>query len=65
VKGRQWDYTLGLDINHVPRSDNLPSFGEIRTLADALPLLRTVIATRKDQIPALNWTIRPRRASRR
>ncbi len=29
-------------------------------LADALPLLRTVIETRKDQIAALNWTVRPR-----
>jgi hypothetical protein len=44
----------------VPRSDNILSFGELRTLADALPLLRTVIETRKDQIAALNWTIRPR-----
>ena len=28
--------------------------------ADELPLLRTVIETRKDQIAALNWTVRPR-----
>ena len=60
VKGRQWDYPFGVNLNYVPRSDNLLSFGELRTLADALPLLRTVIETRKDQIAALNWTIRPR-----
>ncbi|HXT08899.1 MAG TPA: hypothetical protein VN715_18425, partial [Roseiarcus sp.] len=60
VKGRQWDYPFGLNINYVPRSDNLLSFGELRTLADALPLLRSVIETRKDQIAALNWTVRPR-----
>ena len=60
VKGRQWDYPFGLNINYVPRSDNLLSFGELRALADALPLLRAVIETRKDQISALNWTVRPR-----
>jgi hypothetical protein len=60
AKGRQWDYPFGVNLNYVPRSDNLLSFGELRTLADALPLLRTVIETRKDQIAALNWTIRPR-----
>ncbi|HXT06166.1 MAG TPA: phage portal protein [Roseiarcus sp.] len=60
VKGRQWDYPFGLNINYVPRSDNLLSFGELRTLANALPLLRSVIETRKDQIAALNWTVRPR-----
>jgi hypothetical protein len=60
VKGRQWDYPFGVNLNYVPRSDNLLSFGELRALSDALPLLRTVIETRKDQIAALNWTIRPR-----
>ena len=28
--------------------------------AEASPLLRAVIETRKDQIAALNWTVRPR-----
>jgi hypothetical protein len=60
VKGRQWDYPFGLNINYTPRSDSLLSFGELRALADALPLLRTVIETRKDQIAALNWTVRSR-----
>ncbi len=60
VKGRQWDYPFGLNINYVPRSDGLLSFAQLRSLADELPLLRTVIETRKDQIAALNWTVRPR-----
>jgi hypothetical protein len=30
------------------------------TVAEASPLLRTVIETRRDQIAAINWTIRPR-----
>ena len=42
-------------------------FAELRALADALPLLRSVIETRKDQIAALSYTIRPRdrRSARR
>jgi hypothetical protein len=60
VKGRQWDYPFGVNINYTPRADSLLSFGELRSLADALPLLRAVIETRKDQIAALNWTVRPR-----
>jgi hypothetical protein len=60
VKGRAWDYPFGLNINYVPRSDSLLSFHDLRALADALPLLRAVIETRKDQMAALNWTVRPR-----
>ena len=60
VKGRQWDYPFGVNINYTPRADGLLSFGELRALADALPLLRAVIETRKDQISALHWTVRPR-----
>jgi len=60
VKGRAWDYPFGVNINYVPRSDSLLSFRDLRALADALPLLRAVIETRKDQIAALHWTVRPR-----
>ena len=60
VKGRQWDYPFGVNINYTPRSDSALSFAELRALAEALPLLRAVIETRKDQIAALNWTVRPR-----
>jgi hypothetical protein len=60
VKGRQWDYPFGVNINYTPRSDSALSFAELRAIADALPLLRAVIETRKDQIAALNWTVRAR-----
>jgi hypothetical protein len=60
VKGRQWDYPFGVNINYTPRSDSLLSFADLRALAEALPLLRAVIETRKDQISALNWNVRPR-----
>ncbi len=60
VKGRQWDYPFGVNINYTPRGDSLLSFGDLRALSESLPLLRAVIETRKDQIAALNWTVRPR-----
>jgi Phage portal protein len=60
VKGRQWDYSFGANLNYIPRADDSVSFGELRGLADALPLLRSVIETRKDQIAAQSYAIRPR-----
>src|SRR5208337_935640 len=60
VKGRQFDYAFGANLNYVPRSEGGISFAELRALADALPLLRAVIETRKDQIAAQNFTVRQR-----
>ena len=60
VKGRQFDYAFGANLNYVPRSEAGVSFAELRALADALPLLRAVIETRKDQIAAQNFTVRQR-----
>jgi len=60
VKGRQFDYPFGANINYTPRSDSAISFAELRALADALPLLRAVIETRKDQVAALDFSIRSR-----
>ena len=60
VKGRQFDYAFGANLNYNPRSEGGISFAELRALADALPLLRAVIETRKDQIAAQNFTVRQR-----
>ena len=60
VKGRQFDYPFGANLNYIPRSESGLSFAELRALADALPLLRAVIETRKDQIAALSYAVRPR-----
>jgi hypothetical protein len=60
VKGRQFDYPFGANLNYVPRSEGGISFEELRALADALPLLRLVIETRKDQIAAQSFTVRQR-----
>ena len=58
VKGRQWDNPFGVNLNYTPRSDAGISFAELRALADALPLLRLLIETRKDQIAGLDYTVR-------
>jgi Phage portal protein len=60
VKGRQWDYPFGANLNYIPRAEDRVSFAELRGLADALPLLRAVIETRKDQIAAQGFAIRSR-----
>jgi hypothetical protein len=60
VKGRQFDYAFGANLNYIPRSEGGISFAELRALADALPLLRTVIETRKDQVAAQSYTVRQR-----
>ena len=60
VKGRQFDYPFGANLNYIPRADDCISFFELRALADALPLLRAVIETRKDQIAGLSYAVRAR-----
>ena len=60
VKGRQWDYPFGANLNYIPRAEDGVSFLELRGLADALPLLRAVIETRKDQIAAQSYAVRAR-----
>jgi hypothetical protein len=60
VKGRQWDYPFGANLNYIPRAEDGVSFAELRGLADSLPLLRAVIETRKDQIAAQSYAIRAR-----
>ena len=60
VRGRQFDYPFGANLNYIPRAEAGISFEELRALADALPLLRLVIETRKDQIAAQNFTVRRR-----
>jgi hypothetical protein len=60
VKGRQFDYPFGANLSYVPRATGGISFAELRALADALPLLRAVIETRKDQVAALSYSVRAR-----
>jgi PAS domain-containing protein len=58
VKGRTWDYPTGLNLNYTPRGDEGVSFWDMRALADSCDILRAVIETRKDQIEALDWSVK-------
>jgi hypothetical protein len=59
VKGRQYDYPFGANLQYLPRAQEGVSFQQLRDLADSLPILRLVIETRKDQIAGLNYVFRP------
>lgn len=67
VKGRAFDYPMGLNLQSTPRRDGMAGvdFATLRALADGYDLLRLVIETRKDQIEKLSWVIRPRIAKGR
>src|SRR5580692_1590970 len=60
VKGRQFDYPFGANVSYTPRANSAIGFAELRALADALPLLRIVIETRKDQIAGTSYAVRLR-----
>ena len=60
AKGRAFDYRYGVNLSTRPRDAEPVSFEQMRALADAYDLLRLIIETRKDQIVALPWVIRPR-----
>ncbi len=60
VKGRAFDYPTGVNLSYIPRGTEPVSFEQLRELAYAVPLLRSVIETRKDQVASLDWIIRPK-----
>ena len=60
VKGRAYDYPTGVNLSYIPRGAEPVSFEQLRELAYAVPLLRSVIETRKDQVASLDWIIRPK-----
>jgi PAS domain-containing protein len=58
--GRQYDYRTGINLDTRPRSDEPIKFSDMRALADSYDLLRLIIETRKDQIAAMDWSIKPK-----
>ncbi len=56
--GRRFDYPVNYNQLYRPRATELVGFTDLRALADNLDVLRLVIETRKDQMEALDWTIR-------
>lgn len=59
--GRRFDYPPGYNLQYQPRYDEPFSFATLRGLADTCDMLRLVIETRKDQIEAQTWDVRPRK----
>lgn len=57
--GRAFDYQQGINQTIRPRGYENISFWELRALAEYHDLTRLMIETRKDQVAALKWTIRP------
>ncbi len=60
VAGRRFDYPVGINIGTATRPQEPVTFDDLRALADNCDILRSVIETRKDQMEALDWTVRPR-----
>ena len=61
VAGRRFDYPTGYNLQYEPRAYEPVTFSDLRALADNCDILRLVIETRKDQIEAQDWDIRPKR----
>lgn len=64
VVGRAFDYSVGSNLNYTPRgTDNHTgaSFQDLRFMATSCDLIRLAIETRKDQMEAVEWQIKPRK----
>jgi hypothetical protein len=59
--GRAFDYPVGYNLQYQPRYDEPFGFADLHGLANGCDLLRLVIETRKDQIEAQAWDVRPRK----
>lgn len=59
IAGRQYDYPTGQNLNYIPRGDADVSFEQLRSLANSLPVLSTVITNRLDRIASWDWSIQP------
>jgi HK97 family phage portal protein len=57
---RLYDFPSGYNYIYTPRSFEPVGFPELRALAQAHDITRLCIETRKDQIEALDWTIKSR-----
>lgn len=59
ARGRQFDYNFAANTRLRPRDGESVTFDQLRALADGYDLLRLVIQTRKDQMCAQSWTVKP------
>ena len=58
--GRQFDYDTGYNLRQKPKQAEGADYQSLRALAENYDLLRLVIETRKDQIAAMSWAIKPK-----
>jgi hypothetical protein len=58
-RGRMFDYRVGQNINITPRANEEVSFYDLYALAEYDNVTRLLIETRKDQMAALDWDIKP------
>ncbi len=58
--GRSWDFPTLINTQTTPRSTEAVTFAQMRAMADGYDLLRLIIETRKDQMAALKWSIKPK-----
>ena len=59
VRGRQFDFQVGANMQIRPRSNELVTFEQMRALADSCDILRLVIETRKDQMSKMAFSVKP------
>lgn len=52
---RTVDYQAGVNLDYIPRGSSDITFQQLRNMADAYYLVRSVIETRKDQIKKVQW----------
>lgn len=64
VAGRQFDYSVGINLDTRARKDLPISFDQLRWLASSWPVLRTIIENRKNQVEALEWQVVPDKYSK-
>lgn len=57
AKGRRWDYRVGYNLWIQPRANEAIGFYQLRELADAWDLLRTIIENKKDLVVGAEWVI--------
>lgn len=58
--GRGWDFWVGYNLNTSPRDRHRWRFHDLRNFSNASDLVRLLIETRKDQMEAMPWNIKPR-----
>lgn len=59
VRGRQFDYGIGINLNFRPRATEALGFDGLKKLA-AHPIVAMLIQRQKDKVSGLDWKIKPR-----